>query len=738
MLKKIDISNVGRFKSASTEGDEQFLKQYTFIYGRNTFGKSTLTAIFRSLKENNADYIIGRKTIGAQKQVIKITSETNNEYRYSTNEGKWIANYENILVFDNNFVRENIYTQTQQIGQDQQKNIELFMLGQEGFEYNIKITELEEKIANNTAIQKAINKEYSGNKHLLGNLEFDKFLALEKTGNIEDQIKNEKVEQDKIKNYEIISNKLNHVRSLLEKYIVFDSSTISDNLSINSEIINQYFSNHINKEETKQVYESFLQLGSKLRLHGKSESCPFCTQKIEDVKAKEFIETIDSIYDDRYRNLQRNIKLALDLFSKDNLSTEIEKTEKDLKSSGHVSNLDYSTLYSFLTKCKESIINKRDNLNIDLDNQPFLNLSKEASSLISQIDAELKKFESPSEKNTDIEQKLNILLAKKERHDAWKERCDNYLAAKTENEKLSKEKKKIWEDYQAYVSGLSNAMLSDINSILQASNCNFTVKQFSFRGNQRRDLFVLSVNEYPIANNGKESEITIKNCLSDSDKWILALSFFLAAVKHDKTVETVVVDDPVSSFDVDRKRIVLKEILKVFSNSSKQLILLTHERGFYNLLHKEKIDNVDTTFLKIVFDPKTGSDLTKCSPDEDYEFMNEYNCCIFDMKIALESFEISTVKIAHSKIRPVIEHILKVKYPLELSKAYNTVEKMLSRLEDSGGPYETNSPRVEIQAVLANLSHHDNSGNGQYPIEELGVEDYKQDIRNSFQLIKTL
>ena len=66
MFKKIEISNIGRFKSAKTDGDNEFLKKNTFIYGKNTFGKSTLTAIFRSLKENKPDYIVGRQTIGTQ------------------------------------------------------------------------------------------------------------------------------------------------------------------------------------------------------------------------------------------------------------------------------------------------------------------------------------------------------------------------------------------------------------------------------------------------------------------------------------------------------------------------------------------------------------------------------------------------------------------------------------------------------------------------------------------------
>ena len=91
MIKKLEITNVGRFKSSKTDGDEKFFKKNTFIYGKNTFGKSTLTAIFRSLKENKPDYIVGRKTVGTQKQAVKIIPEVNTptgEYRYTTDQKK--------------------------------------------------------------------------------------------------------------------------------------------------------------------------------------------------------------------------------------------------------------------------------------------------------------------------------------------------------------------------------------------------------------------------------------------------------------------------------------------------------------------------------------------------------------------------------------------------------------------------------------------------------------------------
>lgn len=741
MIKKLEVTNVGRFKSAKTEGDGQFFKKNTFIYGKNTYGKSTLTAIFRSLKDNKPDYIVGRKTIGSQKQAVKVIPEITTpvgEYRYTTDEAKWSAQHKDIIVFDNHFVRESVYTQNQQIGQEQQKNIEAFMLGAKGTEYIVKIAGLTEQIAENTRTQTTISSEYNRNRHLLGGLSLDPFLALTEITGIDKKIEKEQKNLDKVKNSELISSKLNSIKSLLERYKDFDTTSISEKFSVNSELITKHFDSHINQKETKQAYSAFLQAGSKLRTRTDKECCPFCTQEIKTESVQEFLCTIDLIYNEKYRILQQAIKEADGLFPQDNFSTEIEKIKTDLQQSGYTLETDFSDIDNLFESCKKSIANKRDDLSTDFDAVPFSDISTKADTHITTIDAELVNFQNPVEKKTELELSLKALEANKERFDSWKDRCESYLKAQKDSKKLSTKKTKLWDEYLVYANGLSTTMLADINTVLSACNCDFTVQKFNFKGNQRQDLLVLSMSGSEISNDGDDSEMTVKNCLSDSDKWVLALAFFLATVKNDSAIKIVVMDDPVSSFDSDRKRIILTEIKRVLTDTDKQLILLTHESGFYQLLHAESKGNTFDVFLRILFDTQNGSDLVECNPNEDHEFMSEFNCWITDMKNANASQDLAFVKNAHAGIRRVIEHILKAKYPLELTKEINTVGDMLTKLEQVGGSYATTSRRSNIETMLTNLPHHDNSGTGQYPATNLGINDYKKDIRDAFDVIKLL
>lgn len=741
MIKKIEINNVGRFKSYKTNGNEQCFTKNTFIYGNNTFGKSTLTAILRSLKENNPDFIVGRKTLGSIKQMVKIIPEILQplgEYRYTTDENKWNAGYEDTIIFDNHFVRESVFTQKQQIGQEQQKIIETFMLGAKGIEFNIKISDLTEKIKVNTKIQTSTNAEYSENKHLLGGLSFEFFLGQIEDINVSKKIDKEQNDLDKVKNSEFISGKLKNIKMLLEEYLNFKTLEISEKLSVDSGLIASHFDKHINKKENRQTYGTFLQSGSKLRTHAENECCPFCTQEIKDVSVVDFLNTIDLIYNEKYRKLQEIIKKAETIFLQDIFSTKIQKIKLDLQQVGYLLEINFSDVDKAVEDCGKSIKKKRDDLSGEFDITPFSSINSIVSSHIESIEAELISFTNPVERKIKIEDNLKKLLSNKERYSSWKKKCENYLDAKKENEILGDKKTVLWDEYLLYAKGLSAIMLTDINNILSACNCNFTVQTFSFKGNQKQDLLVLSMDGTQISNDGEPCEMTVQNCLSDSDKWILALAFFLATVKNDPTIKIVVMDDPVSSFDADRKRIILKEIQKIISSTDKQLILLTHERAFYQLLYSENNSDTSATFLKISLNMQTGSDLIVCSPNEDPEFMSEYDIRMENLKNANISNDILFVKNAHSGIRPIIEHILKAKYPLELTKEHITVGEMLTKLEQIDGSYRQISPRKIIENMLTNEPHHDNSRTGQYPTNQLGIEDYKKDIRDAFQCFKAL
>jgi wobble nucleotide-excising tRNase len=107
MIEKIiKITNVGRFINCNSKNNDLTFRKITLIFGYNTYGKSTLTAIFRSLKENDTKYILGRKTFkSATSQEIEILFQNNSISRFPNN--SW--NYQNIEIFDNDFINRNVF-----------------------------------------------------------------------------------------------------------------------------------------------------------------------------------------------------------------------------------------------------------------------------------------------------------------------------------------------------------------------------------------------------------------------------------------------------------------------------------------------------------------------------------------------------------------------------------------------------------------------------------------------------
>ena len=79
MLKRINkLLNFGKFLDVRNIAGIQFCK-YNFIFGRNTFGKSTFVSIFRSLAQNNNNLILGRKSFGKTGVQIDLEFEENNQ-----------------------------------------------------------------------------------------------------------------------------------------------------------------------------------------------------------------------------------------------------------------------------------------------------------------------------------------------------------------------------------------------------------------------------------------------------------------------------------------------------------------------------------------------------------------------------------------------------------------------------------------------------------------------------------
>lgn len=129
-----ELKNIGTFSDFKNGASLQFEK-LTFIYGYNTFGKTTLTDMFQSLKDNDNTIISSRNTIpkkeGSQKIVLSIKEqEEQKEKDLIFQNNAWGTNNisKNIEIFGTEFIHKNLFTGFS-IERENKVNFTQFILG---------------------------------------------------------------------------------------------------------------------------------------------------------------------------------------------------------------------------------------------------------------------------------------------------------------------------------------------------------------------------------------------------------------------------------------------------------------------------------------------------------------------------------------------------------------------------------------------------------------------------------
>jgi wobble nucleotide-excising tRNase len=208
-----------------------------------------------------------------------------------------------------------------------------------------------------------------------------------------------------------------------------------------------------------------------------------------------------------------------------------------------------------------------------------------------------------------------------------------------------------------------------INSILKNFGAAFSIKGMSanFRGNAPRS-------EYELLLRGKDISLeggppSFSTALSEGDKRTLAFAFFIASTLEDAKLATriVVIDDPMSSLDINRKHHT-RTVLKKIHSKAQQLIVLAHDpyflRDLRDALRKEDstaqiamfqmaaVQNNYTSFAKLDIDKECESPYSR-----NHRLLTEYaGGTGGDLKVVAEA------------IRPMLEGYMHRRFPGLLPK----------------------------------------------------------------------
>lgn len=309
MLKRIQkLENVGRFVSASC-GSVEF-SELTLIFGRNTYGKSTLSEVFRSLNSGDVQLLAHRKTIPSSSghQVARLSflpDGQTSEIIVSASASGW--NYggvdkPKIAVFDDAFFHDNIFA-ARQFTRSTKQSLSSFIIGSQGVQSAQNIADKKKLKGDKTRERNQLQRDGFPDIQ-----DLEAFLALDVPETKEELER--KIEAQRHQYAALTKQKENIAqikeRSLcaevalpvsLKSYVARINETLRSSLETHHEQANRLVAEHIASTfKEKEGAEAWLQRG--LQQNG-GESCQFCGQILQE-DAKQLLELYRQFFDSSY------------------------------------------------------------------------------------------------------------------------------------------------------------------------------------------------------------------------------------------------------------------------------------------------------------------------------------------------------------------------------------------------------------------------------------------------------
>jgi wobble nucleotide-excising tRNase len=705
MIKKfIKIKNIGKFKNYCAI-DDISLEKATIIYGENSSGKTTLASIIRSLSINDINIIEKRKTLGCSEEVnCEILIEKNNrDINSRIKKEGWTENLENIKIFDSFFVDQNVYTGLE-ISSQHQKRLFQFAIGEESIEIVNTIERLKKASAK---LHSKLNNIENELRIVVENYwDVKTFIDFQKDEEIDLKIKKLKKEIELAENQEIKEKQQLTELSLINLKIELDE--LKELLQTSLENLSQQYLQKVRAHIAdlshimKNKAESWLREGLNYVEKSEQNRCPFCQQDLENVSS--LMESYRQYFNREYKNLINRVKAYKDQLDNISISDLLNDIQTKVLENQiliefwkkYIPNLSLpqTNIENLFKNTKEHFENIKKIINQKLENalEPvnieeidrFNEILKEINSGIRTYNSELKKWNEQisalKSKRFDLpnlKKELKKLEIKKKRFESEiNKKCELY---KKISKKIDEIKKKIDQKKEKLNQVVSEKVCmygEEINKILDKFGVPFKIYKPSptYRGRSREPYL-----EYNINLSGTKVDYEkAKYVLSDGDRNSLALAFFLAKVKLSQNIKDLILilDDPVSSLDRNRRRTTVEEIRNL-SQKVKQIIVLTHYETFaYELYEYLK---------KIKLTPKTlmikNGCIRKWNIEE--EIKQPYFKKLDKLERFLSMEEISETE-ARKLIREVLEARLKFGYYKFLKDLGDrcTLGPMINRLKE--------------------------------------------------------
>lgn len=318
-----EIKNIGTFANF-TNGASLGFEKLTFIYGFNTFGKTTLTDVFQSFKENNPQIIQARKTIpaqsGRQKVIFSIKDQVESDVKFEDDNWTQTDISKDLEVFGTDFIHRNLFTGLA-IERENRVNLTQFILGEQGVKLAEEIATKKKELGDKKRDLKTKVPNFVKDKT---DIEIKQFLESSIEGLEKDKIENVlsqkksdlQKEQDRLKEPQKILKLQEPSKFELPTFTIIEllkviNTLLQEDYSNIKEVILTKLNKHLSDNFSVQDNaENWIKAGLHYCKDKTNDGCPFCGQSLHN--AQDLINIYDSYFDQAYNDFINRVEKELE------------------------------------------------------------------------------------------------------------------------------------------------------------------------------------------------------------------------------------------------------------------------------------------------------------------------------------------------------------------------------------------------------------------------------------------
>lgn len=296
MISKIlKLQNVGLLQDATQTGAVS-LGQVTAIYADNGRGKSTLAAVLRACQLGDARRLNARKTIdGPSNPEVKLLLPTGSHVEFMAN--AWTTTLPDIVVFDSEFVEQNVYSGFE-VRADQRQSLLEFALGNQTVQLKQQIDQLTQDIDTQTRKRTAAEKTLTG---FAPPYNVAQFIALQPVPDAQQQIDAFQKRIEAAKNAQTLMARKDPTSIV---GIQFDTAAFFTVLKTQIHDVEEAAEAVVKAHLDKHNSQDFEDWASRGQQYLSGPDCPFCGQPVGGIG---LIEAYRSYFNKAYADLKRQV-----------------------------------------------------------------------------------------------------------------------------------------------------------------------------------------------------------------------------------------------------------------------------------------------------------------------------------------------------------------------------------------------------------------------------------------------